>query len=272
MIVSAFPLALVLVLVLSVFLMLLLCYKALKARISTQVQARYDVWRERELEAIRQQYQERMQKEVTRQVQLYRDIAQEEELRRLQECRENAQKEVLLQLQHQQDKEFEALRQQSKPVAQRLSSGCQEEESGLGQEAAVESRTAPGEPAAEQIVPFCPGFKYNPKDVRFLGTPVDFVVFEGCEEGAVRSITFVEVARNGSSRSPSAPQLRQAIEQRLVAWEKLVLTEAPSQHEETAHEPCLTGKSSRTCPACEKSNRAQAHFCGHCGASLERSL
>ena len=31
----------------------------------------------------------------------------------------------------------------------------------------------------EQLVPFLPKFKYNPSDVRFIGSPVDFVVFDG---------------------------------------------------------------------------------------------
>jgi len=36
---------------------------------------------------------------------------------------------------------------------------------------------------AEQIVPFLPEFKYNPKDARFIGSPIDFIVFDGLDEG-----------------------------------------------------------------------------------------
>jgi len=31
----------------------------------------------------------------------------------------------------------------------------------------------------EQLLPYLPDFPFNPKDVRFLGSPVDFVVFDG---------------------------------------------------------------------------------------------
>ena len=35
----------------------------------------------------------------------------------------------------------------------------------------------------EQLVPYLPAFPFNPKDVRFLGSPVDFVVFDGLSDG-----------------------------------------------------------------------------------------
>jgi len=37
----------------------------------------------------------------------------------------------------------------------------------------------------------------NPKDARFLGTPLDFIVFDGLDEGEVRRIVFVEVRPAG---------------------------------------------------------------------------
>src|SRR6185369_10174397 len=45
----------------------------------------------------------------------------------------------------------------------------------------------------EQLVPYLPDFEFNPKDAVFLGRPVDFVVFDGLDEGEVRRVVFVEV-------------------------------------------------------------------------------
>ncbi len=45
----------------------------------------------------------------------------------------------------------------------------------------------------EHLVPFFPEFKYDPKDARFIGTPVDLIVFDGLSEGALRQVVFVEV-------------------------------------------------------------------------------
>ena len=44
----------------------------------------------------------------------------------------------------------------------------------------------------EQLVPLLPGFQFNPKDARFLGSPVDFVVFDGLCTGDVKRVVFVD--------------------------------------------------------------------------------
>src|SRR5258705_2719732 len=38
----------------------------------------------------------------------------------------------------------------------------------------------------EQLVPYLPEFGFNPKDARFLGSPVDLVVFDGLSAGEGR--------------------------------------------------------------------------------------
>jgi predicted Holliday junction resolvase-like endonuclease len=73
----------------------------------------------------------------------------------------------------------------------------------------------------EQLVPYLPGFPFNPKDVRFLGTPVDLVVFDGLSEGPVRRIVFVEVKTAGSDLSPRERRVRDAVNARRVEWSEL---------------------------------------------------
>jgi predicted Holliday junction resolvase-like endonuclease len=70
----------------------------------------------------------------------------------------------------------------------------------------------------EQLVPYLPGFAFNPKDARFLGSPVDFVVFDGLNDGAVRRVVFVEVKTGGAELSRRERQVRDAVEARQVAW------------------------------------------------------
>src|ERR671924_1600066 len=45
----------------------------------------------------------------------------------------------------------------------------------------------------EQLVPYLPEFGFNPKDARFLGSPVDLVVFDGLSAGDVQRVVFLEV-------------------------------------------------------------------------------
>jgi len=49
---------------------------------------------------------------------------------------------------------------------------------------------------AEQIAPYIPDFKYDPRDLRFLGSPVDYVVFNGLTSGVLHNIVFLEI-KNG---------------------------------------------------------------------------
>lgn len=73
----------------------------------------------------------------------------------------------------------------------------------------------------EQLIPYLPEFRYNPKDVRFLGTPVDLVVFDGLADGQVRRIVFVEVKTGGAGLSGRERQVRDVIAAREVEWAEL---------------------------------------------------
>ncbi len=73
----------------------------------------------------------------------------------------------------------------------------------------------------EQLVPYLPTFPYNPRDVRFLGGPVDLVVFDGLAEGRVRRVVFLEVKTGGSGLTGRERSVRDAIQARAVEWGEL---------------------------------------------------
>jgi predicted Holliday junction resolvase-like endonuclease len=75
----------------------------------------------------------------------------------------------------------------------------------------------------EQLVPYLPSFPYNPKDVRFLGSPVDLVVFEGLSEGRLQRVLFVEVKTGTSGLSVRERQIRDAVDAGQVEWAELRL-------------------------------------------------
>lgn len=76
---------------------------------------------------------------------------------------------------------------------------------------------------AEQLVPFTEAFMYNPRDARFLGAPVDFIVFEGMTEGSVDRIVFIEIKTGRSGLSKRERQIRETIDLGEVYWEELRL-------------------------------------------------
>ena len=76
----------------------------------------------------------------------------------------------------------------------------------------------------EQLVPYLPEFGFNPKDARFLGSPVDLVVFDGLAAGELRRVVFLEVKTGGAALTARERQVRDVIEARAVAWAELRLT------------------------------------------------
>ncbi|MDD1717974.1 MAG: Holliday junction resolvase [Methanoregulaceae archaeon] len=64
----------------------------------------------------------------------------------------------------------------------------------------------------EHLIPYFSNFPYNPKDARFLGTPVDFIVFDGLSSGTLREIVLVEVKSGESARmSPREKSVQDCI-------------------------------------------------------------
>lgn len=73
----------------------------------------------------------------------------------------------------------------------------------------------------EQFAPIMKGFPGNPSEARFIGKPVDFVVFRGLSTGEVSEIIFVEVKSHpGISLNSNERSVRKAVEKRMVRWEQ----------------------------------------------------
>jgi predicted Holliday junction resolvase-like endonuclease len=71
----------------------------------------------------------------------------------------------------------------------------------------------------EHIVPYFPGFDFDPKDIRFLGTPIDLIAFSGLNASAEDiEIIFIEVKTGGSVLSSRERAVKKAVEQKRVAW------------------------------------------------------
>ena len=75
--------------------------------------------------------------------------------------------------------------------------------------------------AFEHLAPFTDDFGYHPRDARFLGSPIDFVVFDGLDDSDVREIVFVEVKTGRSRLSPRERAVRNAVLEGRVSWREL---------------------------------------------------
>jgi predicted Holliday junction resolvase-like endonuclease len=75
----------------------------------------------------------------------------------------------------------------------------------------------------EHIIPFFGGiFPYNPKEARFIGSPVDLIVFHNMETDLDQiSVHFIEVKTAGSALTPKQRAIKYAILNRRVEWKEL---------------------------------------------------
>jgi predicted Holliday junction resolvase-like endonuclease len=80
----------------------------------------------------------------------------------------------------------------------------------------------------EQLIPYLPEFGFNPKDARFLGSPVDLIVFDGLASGDVRRVVFLEVKTGAAPLTSRERQVRNVIEAREVEWVQIRIGHQPS--------------------------------------------
>jgi predicted Holliday junction resolvase-like endonuclease len=68
---------------------------------------------------------------------------------------------------------------------------------------------------AEQLAPFLDNFPYDPKQVKFLGQPIDYIHY-GDDQ-----ITFIEVKSGKSRLSKKQKHIKQLIENNQVFWDEV---------------------------------------------------
>lgn len=73
---------------------------------------------------------------------------------------------------------------------------------------------------SEQLAPYFPDFPYSPTEVRFIGKPIDFIVFRGMDEKQISEVVFVEVKSENSQLSAQERNLRDAIKNKNVSWKE----------------------------------------------------
>ena len=65
---------------------------------------------------------------------------------------------------------------------------------------------------------FLPDFPFDPTEARFVGKPVDFIVFRGLAAGQVSEVVFVEVKSGASKLNRNEISVRDAIRDGRVAF------------------------------------------------------
>jgi len=198
-----------------VIISLIYRYAWLKARMPLLVQREFSQWKD----AAEFEMQERIRARV--------DDWQEREMQAiLAESQRDALKEAHRLFKGWCENELEVLRREQREMALRearnvLTEWKQEQEKVIRQDAVQRSQAVTTGKIVEHLVPYLPNFNYNPKDARFVGSPVDFIVFDGLneeEEDQLRSIVFIEIKTGMSSLTRRERLVRDAVKAGRVRW------------------------------------------------------
>ena len=87
------------------------------------------------------------------------------------------------------------------------------------QDAIDRSRANLGGQFAEQLAPYFPDFPYSPTELRWLGKPIDYVVFKGMDTNALQEIVFLEIKSGTSQLNEHQRQVKRLIEEQKVKWD-----------------------------------------------------
>ncbi len=89
-------------------------------------------------------------------------------------------------------------------------------------EAITQSRAVLGGKFTEQMVPYLPDFKYDPTEARFIGSPIDMIVFPGLAKGDPEEIVILEIKTGRSGQlTPQQKKIRQLVEEGMVRWDEI---------------------------------------------------
>ena len=88
----------------------------------------------------------------------------------------------------------------------------------IREEAIQRSRSVLAGQFSEQLAPYLPDFPFSPSEARFLGKPIDFLIFQGMDEKKIEEVVFVEVKSGKSGLNTAEKSLKETIMQKKVRW------------------------------------------------------
>jgi predicted Holliday junction resolvase-like endonuclease len=99
----------------------------------------------------------------------------------------------------------------------------QEDLTAARRDATRRSRSVLGGKAGEQLAPLAPEFsaRFDPSEARFLGAPVDYVIFDGIGAGELREVVLVEIKTGRSHLNRNERQVELAVRDGRVRYEVL---------------------------------------------------
>lgn len=65
---------------------------------------------------------------------------------------------------------------------------------------------------AETFAPFLPNFPFKPSECKFLGDPIDYIVFDGLDNREIKGIHFLEIKSDKAKLSKHQKQIKDLVD------------------------------------------------------------
>ena len=101
------------------------------------------------------------------------------------------------------------------------------------------SRSVLGGMFAEQLAPYLPNFPFSPTEAKFIGAPIDFLVFKGLDDQRIEEVIFVEVKSGSARLNHNEHSLKDAIINKRVRWHEYHVPTTITQSSHLTTEPAI---------------------------------
>ena len=203
-------------------------YVAAKGEVIQEMQDQIRQWRETELVQTRQQAFDAAKGQVIQEMQEQVRKWQQNELQVIrQQMLEGVRGEAIKHAQDQlvkwRSEDLESAKSQiwevvNKEAAVNLEQWKVKVETEIRQDAIDRSQSVTLGKMTEHIVPYLPGFGFDPTDARFIGSPIDLIVFDGLGNGDIKKIVFIEIKTGLSTLSTRERIVRDAVIAGKMEW------------------------------------------------------
>ena len=92
---------------------------------------------------------------------------------------------------------------------------------------------------AEQLAPYLPNFPFSPTEAKFIGAPIDFLVFKGMDAQRIEEVIFVEVKSGSARLNHNERSLKDAIDNQRVRWHEYRVPTTITQSSHPTTEPAI---------------------------------
>jgi len=175
-------------------------YRTFQSKIATLVQVEVNKYKKQEVAVVQNQAKAFYSAQTQEQMSLWRETILNEETKRIRQ---------------------EVLEERSAWAKNQLDTWMLDKEQLIRKDAIEKSKSVNLGRMTEHFALFMNGMEFNPKDARFLGHPVDFVVFDGLDEGDLRRILFIEVKTGKSQMNTRERMVRDAVKNKMIEWVEL---------------------------------------------------